>query len=72
MLAEYFRHYVIKQHATYPLAPLQVNSAKNGMGQAEQDPDLPRFASNVLAKSNLTTVQQSGGASRSAGRASQL
>ena len=32
------------------VAPLQVNSARTAMRQAEQDPNLPRLASNVLGK----------------------
>ena len=32
------------------MATLQVNSAKMAIGQAEQDPGLPRSASNVLGK----------------------
>ena len=38
------------QHNHWPCCKLQVNSAKTAMGQAEQDPDLPRSASNVLGK----------------------
>ena len=46
-------HDLATQRATQPLAPLQVAgefSKKTAMGQAQQDPDLPRSASNVLGK----------------------
>ena len=38
------------QHNHWPHCKLQANSAKMATGQAEQDPDLPRSASNVLSK----------------------
>ena len=38
------------QHNRLPRCKLQMSSAKTAMGQAEQEPDLPRSASNVLGK----------------------
>ena len=38
------------QHSHWPCCKLQVNSAKTAKEQAEQDPDLPRLASDVLGK----------------------